>query len=169
MDNQTRESGDDLKKTVKDDVQSIKQEFQSAKADVTEKAKEQAESGKDKAADTLDELSGAIDTMANSISEDEKLGLASYVHSASSHLASLATRLKETSLDELAQDAKDLARRQPTAFLLGSVVLGFGLSRFVKASAHASVDENADDEQEVTDGPGAFSGNAAPDSTGASW
>jgi galactokinase/mevalonate kinase-like predicted kinase len=176
MDNQTEQSGEGLKNTVKDDVQSIKQEFQSAKAEMADKAKEQMEAGKDQAANKLDELSDTIDQMAASISDNDKLGLAAYVHSASSCLASLATRLQEKSVDELAQEAKALAQRRPAAFLLGSVMLGFGLSRFVKASSHRELGENAYGDQPFSqrtasfeDSASAYTGNATPESPGASW
>ncbi len=129
MENRTENSTEALKANIEQDVHAAKEELAGV-------AKDQAEAGKQQAAGKLNDLSDAIDQVANSISENDKLGLASYVHSASSQLASLAGRLQESSLDELAQDAKDLARRRPTAFMLGSVVVGFGLSRFVKASAH---------------------------------
>ncbi len=129
MENRTENSTEALKANIEQDVHAAKEELAGA-------AKDQAEAGKQQAAGKLNDLSEAIDQVANSISENDKLGLASYVHSASSQLASLAGRLQESTLDELAHDAKELARRKPTAFMLGSVVVGFGLSRFVKASAH---------------------------------
>ncbi len=110
--------------------------MKSATAEIAGAAKVQAETGKEKAASKLNDLSDAIDQVADSISENDKLGLASYVRTTSSQLATLATRLQESSMDELAEDAKELARKRPTAFMLGSVMVGFGLSRFLKASTH---------------------------------
>lgn len=129
MTNQTQDTTEGLKANIEQDVKAAKDELADA-------AKVQAEAGKDQAAHKLNDLSETIDQVANSISENDKLGLASYVRSTSSQLASLAGRLQESSLDELAEDAKELARRRPTAFMLGSVVVGFGLSRFIKASVH---------------------------------
>jgi CRISPR/Cas system CSM-associated protein Csm2 small subunit len=129
MTNQSQNSTEDLKSNVKKDVKS-------AKAELAGAAKTQAEAGKEQAASKLNDLSDAIDQVADSISENDKLGLASYVRSTSSQLASLATRLQESSMDQLAEDAKQLARTRPTAFMLGSVMVGFGLSRFLKASTH---------------------------------
>lgn len=129
MTNQAQDSTDVHTPDIEQDINLAKEELAGA-------AKVQAEAGKDKAADKLNDLSDVIDEVANSISENDKLGIASYVRSASSQLASLAGRLQDSSMDELAHDAKELARRKPTAFMLGSVVVGFGLSRFVKASTH---------------------------------
>ena len=124
---QAENASEDLKTNIKEDVKS-------ATAEVADAAKVQAEAGKEKAAGKLNDLSEAIDQVADSISENDKLGLASYVRSTSSQLASLASMLQERSMDELAIEAKELARKRPTAFMLGSVMLGFGLSRFIKAS-----------------------------------
>jgi hypothetical protein len=129
MTNQSQKSTEELKTN-------IKQHVKSGKAELAGAAKAQAEAGKDQAATKLNDLSDAIDQVATSISENDKLGLASYVHDTSTRLASLANRLQERSVDELAQEAKELARRKPTAFMLGSVIVGFGLSRFLKASVH---------------------------------
>lgn len=129
MTTQAQDSTEDLKSNIKKDVKS-------AKAEITGAAREQAETGKAKAANKLNDLSDAIDQVADSISENDKLGLASYVRNTSSQLASLASRLQESSMDELAEEAKELARKRPTAFMLGSVMVGFGLSRFLKASTH---------------------------------
>jgi hypothetical protein len=46
--------------------------------------------------------------------------------------------LRGKSADELLQQAGKLARDNPTLFLAGSVALGFGLSRFLRASSPAS-------------------------------
>ena len=43
--------------------------------------------------------------------------------------------IKYQGVDELIIDIRDMARRNPTAFILGSVVVGIGISRFFKASA----------------------------------
>lgn len=129
MASQTGNSTEELKNNVKQDVASAKEEIAGS-------AKVKAETGKEQAANKLNDLSDAIEKMASGVSADDKLGLASYVHSASSQLSALASRLQDRSVDELAEDAKQLARSKPGVFLLGSVALGFGLSRFVKAAAH---------------------------------
>lgn len=147
MTNQT-DTTEKLKANIEQDVKAAKDELtgaaKSAKDDLAGAAKAQAEAGKDQAAHKLNDLSEAIDQVANSISENDKLGLASYVHSTSSQLAALANRLQNSSLDQLAEEAKDLARRKPTAFMLGSVMVGFGLSRFIKASVHPQTGGNGE-------------------------
>jgi len=144
---QTEDSTEALKANIEHDVKAAKEEVAGA-------AKMQAEAGKDRAADKLNDLSDAIDQVADSISENDKLGLASYVRSTSSQLAALAGRLQESSLDELAEEAKELARRKPAAFMLGSVVVGFGLSRFIKASTHQHTSASAGNQRNSSEPEG---------------
>jgi hypothetical protein len=131
---QAEDTGANLKNNIKDDMKS-------ATAEMAGAAKGKAEAGKEQAANKLSDLSDVIDQVADSICENDKLGLASFVRTASDQLSSLASKLQERSMDELAEEAKDLARRRPTAFMLGSVAVGFGLSRFVKASTHHSTSD----------------------------
>ena len=50
-------------------------------------------------------------------------------------VGNLATRLREGSIDDLVDDTRALARRNPGLFIAGGFVAGFVLARFVKASA----------------------------------
>jgi hypothetical protein len=43
-------------------------------------------------------------------------------------------------VDELVTDIRDTVRRNPTAFILGIVIIGIGISRFFKASAERRQD-----------------------------
>src|SRR5688500_5899779 len=74
MKNQTENSTEALKANIEHDVHAAKEE-------ITAAAKAQAETGKEQAANKLNDLSEAIDQVADSISEKDKLGLASYVRS----------------------------------------------------------------------------------------
>jgi hypothetical protein len=46
-----------------------------------------------------------------------------------------STYLEDRRLEDLIGDARRLAQRNPALFVAGGVVLGFALSRFLKASA----------------------------------
>jgi hypothetical protein len=66
----------------------------------------------------------------------------------STRLSEAAHHLEGRSIDELANDAKRLARENPALFMLGSVAVGFGLSRFFKASEkHQHHRDDSDYEQ----------------------
>ena len=117
-----------------DPRQQMEQDKENLKREGMNRARDKAAQGKERAASQLDSLSEAVDRAASSLSEQDKDSLASYVRKAGDQLSSLSQRLHERSVDELASDVKQLARSNPAAFMLGSVALGFGLSRFLKAS-----------------------------------
>jgi hypothetical protein len=67
---------------------------------------------------------------------EEASGLAGrYVGYAAERLQSLGRQLRDKDVDALIHDAQDLGRRAPGAFFAGSVVAGFLLARFLKASS----------------------------------
>lgn len=115
--------------------QKIKEGVRDAKREVGAEAREKAEHGKQRIADEADTLSDAIDAAASKLDDHDREGLARYARELSSHLANAAGQLEGRSVDELANDAKRLARNNPALFMLGSIAVGFGLSRFFKASA----------------------------------
>ena len=114
--------------------QKIKQEVKDGKREVGAKAREKAEAGQHRLAEEADALSDAIDAAAATLDDNDRRGLARYTREMSRRLAEAAGHLEGRSLDELADDAKRLARENPALFMLGSVAVGFGLSRFFKAS-----------------------------------
>ncbi len=123
--------------------QKIKQEIKDAKREVGAKARKKAEAGQHRLAEEADALSDAIDAAAATLDDNDRQGLARYTREMSRRLAEAAGHLEGRSLDELADDAKRLARENPALFMLGSVAVGFGLSRFFKASGkHQDRSEN---------------------------
>lgn len=115
--------------------QKIKEDARDVKREVGAKAREKAEAGQHRLASGADALSDAIDAAAENLDDQDRQGLARYARELSSNLAAAAGQLEGRSVDELANDAKRLARNNPALFMLGSIAVGFGLSRFFKASA----------------------------------
>lgn len=113
----------------------LEEDAQEVKKEVGAKVREKAEAGQHRLADGADALSDAIDAAASNLDEHDREGLARYARELSSNLANAAGQLEGRSVDELANDAKRLARNNPALFMLGSIAVGFGLSRFFKASA----------------------------------
>lgn len=126
--------------------QKFEEDTQNAKREAGAKAQAKAEEGQRKVADETDALSDAIDAAASSLDDHDREGLARYARELSSQLSNAAGQLEGRSVDELASDAKRLARDNPALFMLGSISVGFGLSRFFKASAER--DRHADENPE---------------------
>jgi hypothetical protein len=93
------------------------------------------EQRKRSAADRVDEIAQAIGRTGEQFSANEPT-LADLASRLAGTVGNLATRLREGSIDDLVQDTRALAHRNPGLFIAGGVVAGFLLARFVKASSH---------------------------------
>lgn len=125
--------------------QNFEEDAKDVKRELGAKAREQAVAGQHRLADEADTLSDAINAAASNLDDHDREGLARYARKMSSTIANAAGQLEGRSVDELANDAKRLARDNPALFMVGSIAVGFGLSRFFKASAERDHhDENRD-------------------------
>lgn len=90
--------------------------------------------------DTREQAAGRVDDLADSARaaarelDDDMTRLSGYVHDMAQSLSGVAGDLRTRSGDELLQDVSRMARRNPALFLGGAVAIGFGLSRFARAS-----------------------------------
>jgi hypothetical protein len=103
----------------------------------TEQLSETAEAGVDRGADTLGHFVRAMQAAGREI-EPEAPGLARTLDAVASNVDGFADTIRGRSLSELVSSAAELARRNPTMFLAGTIVAGFAVSRFVRSTAPAS-------------------------------
>jgi hypothetical protein len=113
---------------------------------------------KDRAAEQAGKLSNVLGQASEKLREQGEPSLARYTEQIASSINGLAERFRERSVDELLRDTRDLARREPTLFLAGSVAVGFAISRFFKASSTAADREQGSRERsralaEIPDDP----------------
>lgn len=106
--------------------------------------KRRVESGKRAAADQIAEIADAIDVAGAQLDQSQPT-LANYASQLAEGVGSLATRLREDSVEDLYRDVRQLATRNPGMFLLGSAALGVVIARFMKASGD-QIDEGTTDE-----------------------
>src|SRR5690606_29525009 len=106
---------------------------------VGEQARGQVEARLDQqrrgAAERLDRLASSVRAAAGELEQQDDAELSQYVARFAGTLGGLADSLRTRNVDELLQDLRGAARRNPGLFLAGSVAVGFGLARFARASA----------------------------------
>jgi hypothetical protein len=116
-----------------------------------QRAREALDEAKRQAAGRADEIAAAVDAATDEMeSADGGDTVEGYSRSFASLMRQLAGGLRERDVDAFASELAGFARRNPGTFLAGSVALGFGLSRFLKASA----ERPAQDEHEETEDVG---------------
>jgi hypothetical protein len=85
-------------------------------------------------ADYLGSIARAAGRAASEV-ETELPQAAHYIRQASEHIQGVADTVREKDVRELVGEVQDFARRQPTLFFGGAVVLGFAALRFIKSAA----------------------------------
>jgi hypothetical protein len=116
-----------------------REKVKSDTAEVLGKAKDagqqQLESGKQAAVSQAEKVATVIEEASSQLRQSDMQTLADYASEIGTTIKSFSENLRNRSVDEIVRDIQDIARRNPTAFLLGSVAVGVAVSRFFKASA----------------------------------
>jgi hypothetical protein len=133
-----------------DTRQALKEDLSGA----VESAKERADHYKDSAADKLENLAENAESAARKLDDNDTLGLSGYVADVAGQMTSMAHNLRNKNAEQLLQDAGRLARDNPMLFLAGSIVLGLGLSRLIKASTPAGTSNRSVDSLDPAYMPG---------------
>lgn len=167
----TSGKGETAKADLQQDLEQGKQQAAQLGEDAKREAKSRAEAGTARAADEIDQVAGAMDAAASQLRDSNAEGLAEFAARAARSMSDMSERLRHRSVDELAEDASRLARDNPAMFLLGGVAIGFGLARFLKASAErdhygAGGSERRDDYGAGYGGRGRHTSDAGPGDVG---
>ncbi|WP_141230151.1 hypothetical protein [Pseudomonas sp. Irchel 3A5] len=117
-----------------DHLHNLQEDALAAVASAKEHGSAQFEQYRDTAVDQIENLAHSAQSAAEQMEGGDTLGLSHYVTDLAQNMTTLAGNLRGKSIDELLQQAGKLARDNPALFVTGSVALGFGLSRFLKAS-----------------------------------
>lgn len=105
-----------------------------------EEAKQQSaehyEHLRERATDQIDSLAEGAQSVATALEGKDSLGISHYLEQLATGMSSFADRVRDKSAEDLLHEGALLARNNPALFLAGSVAIGFGLSRFLRASAN---------------------------------
>jgi hypothetical protein len=84
------------------------------------------------AAEQIEEVAHALSRAGEQL--ESQPTLAGYASQIATSVSNIATRLRDGSIEELIDDTRQLARRNPGLFMLGSFAAGVALARFLKSS-----------------------------------
>ena len=119
-------------------ISKAKNEAAGLAQDVKRQGQEQFDARKQTAADQTEKLAAVVDRVSEELKDQDQESLADYAGQLAGSMKSFAESLRQRNLDELVRDTQQLARNNPTLFLMGSVAVGIALSRFLKASSQRS-------------------------------
>jgi hypothetical protein len=100
---------------------------------IKSRARDVAEQQKQAGAEQIEGVADAMKAAADDLERKVPLA-AEYIDEVAGQLGSVASALRQRSIDDMVGNVADFARKQPTAFFAGAVAAGFALSRFAKSS-----------------------------------
>jgi hypothetical protein len=116
-----------------------REKLKSDTSEVMDKAKQAGEqrlgAGKQTAAAQAHKVAGVFDQASSQFRQDDLPKFAEYASEIGNSIKNFADNLQNRSINDLVEDTRGFARRNPAMFLLGSIALGVAVSRFLKASA----------------------------------
>ncbi|MDP9688079.1 UNVERIFIED_ORG: hypothetical protein J2W82_001735 [Pseudomonas mohnii] len=140
------------------DFEHLKENVTEALGGARQQVDEQFGQYRDTAADQIEALAQGAKSFVSELEDKDKLGMSDYLADMAESMSGLAGNLRGKSAEQLLHDAADLARNNPGLFIAGSIALGFGLSRFLKAGTAPAAT--------VSDGGDPAAGRSMPPSGG---
>lgn len=119
----------------------IKDTARSAANEAQRTATAYAEQGRQAAASNLNDFASAVRRASDELSGKDQGLAARLVGQAAGSLEDLANSVSGANVDDVMGQVQGFARRNPAAFMVGSVLAGIALGRFAKASGERSHDE----------------------------
>ena len=138
-------------------------------ADATGKVKSALNEQKTASADYLGTIANAVQRAAGEF-ESAVPQAAQYIRQTAGQIETVANAVRQRDMRELVGEVQEFARRQPTLFFGGAVILGFAALRFLKSSAPGSAGtsfgKSSADMSYRRAVPGDFSSNSSRSSSG---
>lgn len=119
-------------------TQTVKQEAASFAAEAKDKALEKVGAQTETAGQTLGDFANAVRKAGDELSQADQSMAGRVVRQAADGLEGLARSISGRRPEELLDAVRDFGRRNPTAFLAGSVLTGLALGRFLKSSGEGA-------------------------------
>ena len=166
LDNGTRETAEEIKQKTTQTIDQVKQQTGEVAAEVKSKVGEMAgevkhqvgaaiDDAKRQATDVANErkegvsdrlhvVASALRDSGQQFEKHQESTFAEYVNTAADQVDQFAGYLETRDVGEIWQGAREMARRQPELFIVGSLAAGFFLGRFLKSTQSRSPQDTAD-------------------------
>jgi ElaB/YqjD/DUF883 family membrane-anchored ribosome-binding protein len=113
-------------------VNQVKDQVSSLRSQATDRVRGFADDGKGRVTGLLDNVSEVINDAARSV--DERLGedYGEHAHRAANAVSEFAGRIRDKSVDDIYDDARDFVRKSPAVAIGIAAVVGFALFRVIR-------------------------------------
>ncbi|HYW64310.1 MAG TPA: YtxH domain-containing protein [Bradyrhizobium sp.] len=137
-------SADALKGQASQLMDTAKDMASNMASQTTDKLKQTVEGQKNVGAEYIGNLADTLRRAAREFDNDVPIA-GSYMRKAASQVDNVSDSIRNGNLEDLMQEVQSFARRQPTAFLGISVLVGFAMVRFLKSSAEGAANSGSSD------------------------
>ena len=131
--------GDQATEQAKQQTQQFAQQARQQAGELANRGGEQVKSQlatqKHQAAQRITPVQMALRETAQQLRKQGQGSIAQYTDGTAGQVERFSGYLRETEVDQIADEARGLARRKPALFLGGAAILGFLGTRFLKSSA----------------------------------
>ena len=132
-------SGRSPKEMAQDAAQTVKQEAASFAEGAREKAVDAIDRRKETASRTLGDFANAIRRAGDELDQSDQSMATRMVRQAADGLEGFARSVADKRPEEMLEAVREFGRRNPTAFIAGSVLAGIAIGRFFRSSSsHAA-------------------------------
>ena len=108
-----------------------------------ETGKERLANEKQAAAEQAEKLANVVERATEELGRGDFVSIAGYANQLAAKMKRFAGKLHDISIEDLVDETRRAARRNPELFLLGSIAVGVALSRFFKASEQHGLEHPA--------------------------
>jgi len=122
------------KELASDAVHAVKQEAANFASDAKEKASQTLDDKKEAASHTLGDFANAVRKAGDDLAQSDQSMASQFVRQTADGLESFARAISDKRPEELLDSVREFGRRNPTAFIAGSVLAGFALGRLLRSS-----------------------------------
>lgn len=122
------------KEAAKQAVDQVQQKAQEVASQAQDQAKSAVNTRKDQAVEQLGSVAQAIRTTSTELRNQNSDTVAQYADQVADRVDRISGYLQERDVDQLLEDAENMARRQPELFLGGAFIVGLLVGRFIKSS-----------------------------------
>ena len=129
------DSKEQIKEAFSSAAEEARQQTGAAAEQVKTQARDFAEQQKSAGADQVGGVAHAMEAAADQLQGQMPLA-AEYIEDVAGRLNTMASAIRERSIDDMLGNVAEFARKQPALFFAGAVATGFSLSRFAKSSAN---------------------------------
>lgn len=113
---------------------SSKQTVEAIKESTKQQGRKYLDQGKGIAAEVILDFADALKSASGELKEKDRATSAEYMRAVSGTMRDFSSSLKSQSPDDLVKQVRTVVRRQPALLLGGAALVGFAVTRFLKAA-----------------------------------